>query len=479
MITPRQAAAELQRRRRLAPMAYASLWDRPAPHTSQRRALALDTTPGTLCTLILGGNRTGKSESAAMYAVAQAAGRDAVVRRGRLEIRWVARWLARNGLPPSMIPLGPGRVWVGSPTFGSAVEQIRPKLRRWAPAGSRFSGWTSKTSEGTLTLPGGGVVVSKAYQQYDRNEHTWEGASLRAGVLDEQPNSYANFAALASRLVDQRGRIVFSVTPLRGKADWLYTDLYVKAPAWLRIAFLHGVDNPHVPEEWRQMMLAAMPEWQRESRDKGAFSSPEGAIWTFDPNQHDVDPFEIPEAWVRWVGIDWGARAPHVVWAAEDPADGTLYCYRELAPRRETTQPAISDRQLVKWAKEQEEGSPEGMNLSMTYRVADSEAPGAIEEAAFQGWWVASAVKGPGSVLAGITLLESLLTLIDPLTFEPVTPRIKFFRGKVPVLRAELEGLRWDDPRAGQPARPKPGDPDHGPDALRYLVRHRQAMGFR
>ena len=69
-----------------------------------------------------------------------------------------------------------------------------------------------------------------------------------------------------------------------------------------------------------------------------------------------------------------------------------------------------------------------------------------------------------------------------------MAPRVRFFRGCVPVLREELEGLRWDGPkpgrdpsehRPGKAPRPRPGDPDHGVDALRYIVLMRREMGFR
>ena len=471
------ALAEIERRQRATPLAYARLWHRALPRTSQRRALRTVTGPDLLMGLILGGNRTGKTEVAAMWAVAQAAGRDAVHMRGKTPVRWVQMWLAVNGLPDGMVPNGPGRVWVASPTFAAAVEQIRPKIARWSPEGTRFRAWGHKGGEGEVLLPGGGIITSKAYRQYDSDPQTWEGANIRAAVLDEQPNSYANLSALFSRLVDQRGRALGALTPLRGRADWLYQELVKEPPEWLRIAYLYGADNPHIPQDWRDLMLASVPEWQRASRDKGAFTSPEGAIFRLDPNLHDCDPFEVPPEWLRWVGIDWGGRAPHVVWAAQDPKDGMLYVYRELAPRRDQTQPAISDRQLVEWARQHEEGSPDAGQATIL-RVVDSENPGAVTEALSQGYVVIPATKGPGSVLEGYTMLESLLQTTDPITMQPCLPRIRLMRGRCPVLRAELEGIRWAEERPGRDPHPHPADPDHGVDALRYIVQMRPSLGL-
>ncbi len=468
-----EALAELKRRQEAYPLAYARLWHHETPRTSQRRALSVSSEEGALLTLILGGNRTGKSEVAAMWAIATAAGRDAVHRDPGGPVRWVERWLQANDLPADLIPPGPGRVWVASPPFASAVEQIRPKLARWAPAGTRPRAWTHKGGEGELHLPGGGVVVSKAYRQFQADPQSWEGASIRGLVLDEQPASYANLSAGFARLVDTRGRALCALTPLRGTADWLYRDVVHPAPDWLRVAHLHGEDNPHIPQDRRELMLSAAPDWQRASRDRGAFTQPEGRVYPFERGVHVVEPFDIPPDWVRWMGIDWGGRAPHVVWAAEDP-QGNLWVYRELAPRRDTNEPAIPARRLLAWSRDLEAGD-EGATV---YRVADCADPGAIQEAAEMGWWVSPSQKGQGSVLAGISLLEALLSPTDPLTLAPQEPRMHVFV-TCPVLAEELISYRWSEARAGQSPRPDPTCADHGADALRYLVRHRQALGFR
>ncbi len=480
--------AELERRRQVSPLAHADLWDREEPRTSQRRALALSALPNVLLSLLIGGNRTGKSEALAQWAVVQAAGRDASVESPAGPVYWVRRWLARNGYPDTMVQPTPGRVWVASPTFAAAVEQIRPKIRRWCPGSTKYSRWDDKAGEGEATLPNGGCLVGKAYKQYDQNPDSWEGAAIRALALDEQPNCRANLTAGLARLVDQGGRAVGAVTPLRGKGDWFYVDLLRSPPEWARVAYLYGADNPHIPQAWREMMLAATPPWQRASRDRGEVTSPEGAIYPFDRGVHEVQPFEIPAPWTRYVGVDWGARAPHVVWAAEvaglfDLPDGRqlltgdLVVYRELAPRRTTQEPGITDRRLIQWARDAEAGQ-ESLISATLYRVADSESPGAIEEAAEQGWFVAPAQKGAGSVAEGISIVESLLQTQDPITIEPQRARLYIIQGAAPVLTEELEGMKWAEVKEGQAPKPDPSCPDHGPDALRYIVQFRESMGY-
>lgn len=463
-------------RRRQAPLAYSRLWH--SAQTSQRTALLPLVVAGILMLAIVGGNRTGKSELAIQYAVACAAGRDAYVDTPRGRFYWVREWLRTNELPEELIPLGPGRVWVGSPTYGSAVEQIRPKLKTWCPDGTEFRSWDSKTAEAEAQLPNGGAVVSKAYSAYDANPQSWEGANVRACVLDEQPNSRENLTAAMSRLIDQRGQLIIALTHLRGKQDWFYKDLLAKGETWLAIQRLWGEDNPWIPQDRRAMFIASVPAWQRASRDRGETTSPEGRIYPwFDRATHVVDRFPVPPDWRRWVGIDWGGRTAHIVWAAEAPT-GKLYVYRELAIRRSTVEPACSDQQLVAEARRLEADAGEA-HLGYD-RVADCESPGAIEEAWEQGYLCTPIEKFDGSVKFGIELVDAMLCTADPVSFATrIEPRIYLLRGAAPVLEEELECYVWADTREGQKPKPSAGCSDHGCDALRYLVQYRDMMGGR
>lgn len=479
--------AEQARRRKVTPLAYSTLWHRDPPRTSQRTALLHLLDPNVVMLAILGGNRTGKSKLLADTMVALAGGRDAVVEDGPRRVEWARMWMARNGLPEALIPPGPGRVWVGSPSFTSAVEQIRPHLLRAVPTGTRALRWDDKQSEAELRLPGGGVVVSKAYKQYDHDPQSWEGANVRAIGLDEQPNSQDNLTAAKSRLIDQRGKIIQALTPLRGTADWFYREVIHKAPPWLRVAYLHGADNPHIPQDYRELILASFPSWQRAARDVGAFVAPEGQILPIDRGVHKVPRLRPPPEWTRWQGIDWGARAPHIVWAAEVSSavdglpyrSGDLVVYRELAPRRTTMEPGVPASRLVQWAAEAERDAEDCQpDRHMVYRVADSEDPGAIQEAALAGFYVAPAAKGAGSVVHGLELMEALMSVVDPVTMEPARPRL-YVTEDCPQLLEELEGLRWAEQREGADPKPDPACPDHGPDALRYILLLREAMGLR
>ncbi len=97
-------------------------------------------------------------------------------------------------------------------------------------------------------------------------------------------------------------------------------------------------DNPYLFKDGRyQQNLLALPETQRRRLLDGDWDVVEGAAFPeFYRGVHVVEPFRIPESWIRFRACDYGyARHAAVLWFACDP-DGRLYVYRELYIRGAT-----------------------------------------------------------------------------------------------------------------------------------------------
>ena len=466
-----------QAARTAAPLAYVRLWHREAPRTSQRRAAEMALDPRVRIALVNGGNRAGKTDLGAQWALAHALGRNHPQ---------VQAWARINGLDVRRIQPGPGVVWAVSLTFQDSRRYVREKLSKYLPAGTEFRQWNAE-NEAEALLPGGGKIVCKAWAQ---GREGMQGDAIHGLWADEEPPDQSAWNEALMRLGDFSGRALVTFTPLMG-LTWMY-DKYVKTPPKnVGNAYIHGTDNPHVPPEVLLELLSGFSEKEQAARQRGEWVQVEGRLYPFDRAIHVVAPFEIPAHWLRWVGIDWGARSPHVVWLAEDP-QGNLYAYRELAPRRTTGEPGITDRQLVEWMLQSEAESmvrvvdekgvetwePETDACRNWYRVADSESPGALEEAAQQGLWLTPATKGPGSVLAGVRLVESFLQTAHPVTGTEQKPRLYLIEGACPVLLEELTGMRWAKQRPGHEPAPDPACADHGPDGVRYVIQFRQQLGM-
>ena len=465
---------EAERKMRM-PLAYARLWhaegidETGRARTSQRNAIAL--AKGSVATSIFGGNATGKTEAAAMLAVATMLGADHPVAR---------EWIDANHLPDGMLPPYPGRVLFSALTSNDSKRFLRPKLQKYLPAGST---WRNISGDGEAfayvpvkaTVPGGGCCIFKSN---DQGADKYQGDEYDLIINDEEHDSAVIEEELGrlGRRPWTAGFILNSMTPLKG-FTWVHKD-FVKAPKpGYRAMWIHGPDNPHLDQDRRRILFSGLSAARLRTRQFGDFASLSGACYDMlDPNVHRVPRMEIPPEWVRFMGIDWGARSPHVLWAAQAPS-GQLIVYREHAPRRTTTEPGITDARLVGHIMDTERQGGESP-VSTWYRVADSESPGAIEEAASQGLYLIPAAKGPGSVMAGMELTQAQLCLLDAYTGEERQPGI-LITEDCPVLWEEMTGMRWAPAKEGQEAKPDPSCPDHGPDALRYLVQLRLAMGFR
>lgn len=108
-------------------------------------------------------------------------------------------------------------------------------------------------------------------------------------------------------------------------------------------------DNPHLTDndpDYRKR-LSNLPEAERKAKLEGDWGTFEGQV--FDDYRethidgepphaiHVVDPFQIPDWWIRFLAIDWGYEAlTCALWGALSPND-QLYVYREYAVKHAKT----------------------------------------------------------------------------------------------------------------------------------------------
>jgi hypothetical protein len=91
-------------------------------------------------------------------------------------------------------------------------------------------------------------------------------------------------------------------------------------------------DNPYLAQAGDyEAMLLSMPEQQDDSFLDGDWDIKEGAAFTeFDRSIHVVEPFDIPNNWVKFRACDYGYGSyTGVVWFAVAPNE-QLVVYREL-----------------------------------------------------------------------------------------------------------------------------------------------------
>ena len=320
--TTRQRRAVLDAARfvRAYPLAGVVLWHRDSPRTSQRRAAAAALRGAVDTVGVFGGNRAGKTLVGAAIAVASAMGRH------HPAVQLFAR---ANRLDVSAIPERPGVVCCSALTGNDSIRVQRRAVAALLPRGSR---WRNRDGHGesSVSLPpdAAGRVGRLLFKSNDQSRRSYQGDAWDLVWLDEE-HSESVFDEARMRLVDRAGRALLTMTPLMGQT-WVWRRLVDTPEPRSATTSLHSVDNPHIPQEYLEALLSRYGPKQRAARERGEFVALEGMIyvdWSVDA--HVVDPFDIPDDWPRYMGIDFGYTNPTAaVWAARDP-DGRIVIYRE------------------------------------------------------------------------------------------------------------------------------------------------------
>ena len=105
-------------------------------------------------------------------------------------------------------------------------------------------------------------------------------------------------------------------------------------------------DNDHLDSSYWEG-LRMLPEQIQKAWIDGDWNVFSGQAFPQFCDDHICEPFEIPEHWMKFRGIDWGYTAPFAcVWIAKDPASGRIYLYRELVKTK------LMDRWQAKYIRE-------------------------------------------------------------------------------------------------------------------------------
>ena len=429
-----RAARSRRDARRDAPLAHARLWHREPPRTSQRSAAQLALSPSRVV-FVNGGNRAGKTDLGAQWAIAHAMGRDHPHTQA---------WLRANNLDGRRIQRTPGIVWAVSLTFPDSRRYVRDKLDKYLPAGTTRRNWTAE-NEAEAVLPGGGKILCKAWAQ---GRGGFQGDAIHAAWVDEEPGDQPAWNELLMRLADYDGRVLVTFTPGLMGLTWVY-DRYVKdAPPGIASCAIFGVDNPFVSADVLRELLAQFGAHERAARERGEWVQLEGRVWPqWRRDLHVIPARPLPADWRRWRGIDFGVRdAFACVWVARDPSSGLHHLYRVLHRPQYTTRQngdeinRLTGSEVIEASVADSAGLDQRRTLAAECRISTQASPKDIRE--------------------GVNAVAELL--------EPDAegrPGLVVHDTCVPFIR-EIEAYRWADK-----GREVPVDKDnHSLDALRYLV---------
>lgn len=198
-------------------------------------------------------------------------------------------------------------------------NRVSPLEMEYLPTGQKilFRGLDDPMKVTSITVPHGVLNFGWVEEAYEIDEASFQ-------MLDE---------SLRGEL--PRGYFV----------QWLITFNPWDSSSWLKARFF---DTPHDDtlamtttykcNEWLSGLDLQLFESMKNTDPEryqvaglGDWGVAAGRFFTqWDGTKHVVEPFALPDKWVRFRAMDWGSAKPYCcLWFAVD-YDGVMYCYREL-----------------------------------------------------------------------------------------------------------------------------------------------------
>jgi len=254
---------------------------------------------------------------------------------------------------------------------------------------------------------------------------------------------------------------------------------------WLKVRCDNGLttmlesyheDNPalydHAKQVWtpfgREYLktLDSLTGYLHKRLRQGQWVAAEGMFFPeWDPEQHLVEPFEIPDDWPRWISVDYGFAVPFcALWFARDPETRVVYVYRELYG------PGLRDEQqadLIKTRNEDDRILQLTVDPSMFNSRTEQKRPSIAQVYADRGL---ARLTQQGIFPGQNNRKQGWAIVRRALAHDENPPRVRFLKGLCPNLERELPALVRDplDPEDTQQQSKSKEVSDHACDALRY-----------
>jgi len=182
-----------------------------------------------------------------------------------------------------------------------------------APGEAKVISWISKQKE----IPEIVKFIKSGYWlhfgSYEQGRENLQGTKWDIAHFDEESPEDI-YKEVYRGTLDNKGRILGSMTPLKGKT-YVYHEIFRKAATSKNIwcGTMSLLDNPYIPQEEKDAFIEMLSEKDRKARIDGDFVTFKGLVYgDFNPDVHVIDPFPVPSDWPIYRAIDFGAVDPTV-----------------------------------------------------------------------------------------------------------------------------------------------------------------------
>ena len=177
---------------------------------------------------------------------------------------------------------------------------------------------------------------SKVYlKSYEQGKQAWMGKAIDVIWMDEEPPQDIYSQALRASL--KGGGLTFmTFTPESGMTNVVAQFMNDLKPHQ-QLYNATWDDAPHLDDEIKEEILAALPPHERDMRSKGIPVLGSGLVFPVDENQIKRSAFAIPEHWSKVCALDFGYDHPTAaVWIAHDRDKDVAYVYDVYRKSAET-----------------------------------------------------------------------------------------------------------------------------------------------
>ena len=200
------------------------------------------------------GNRVGKTTCGVMEAF--------IIATGNVPHK-MKDWFPKEKLcPPN------GIVWLCTQTEPMIESITLSKINECIP----LDNWGIKylSNKKQFILPDGKKIFLKSYEQ---GWQSFQGAGVHFILFDEECNDKKVYTECMTRLLDTRGYLAMTMTPLQGKS-WTYYDIYERSQydTGITIFKANMYEAPHLDNDAIDEMLARYPEHEKRARAYGEFA---------------------------------------------------------------------------------------------------------------------------------------------------------------------------------------------------------------
>jgi len=287
--------------------------------------------------VVLGGNRSGKTECGTMEA-----------------------WYHASGDYPDWYPK---EKRFQHPTIGRIIvtdfkkgcgEVLEPKLRKWFPPDrvlrwQRYMGHLEKIKVRHIS----GGVSSIDIMTHEQDDMVFEGWSGHWAWFDEPPPQ-SKYISTKRGLVDFDGITWMTLTPI--SEPWLWDELLDRTDdrVWSTVMTIY--DNPFLTAQAIAEFESILPDEEREARIFGRFKHLVGRVYKeLDASVHFIDEAMFAKIWsprnpIYFVLDPADRREQHGIWATVDPMNN-LYIFDELCEKGTISETckAVKNRELARW----------------------------------------------------------------------------------------------------------------------------------